>query len=161
MFPLRTPLSKDQSIDALKESVRVAHETKEAGSHPFGCVLLSPEGKVVLEQGNIDTLNHAEMTLCRTLWLKYDPAYLWQCTLVTNFEPCLMCFGAVYWSNIGRVVYGAKESDLLQLTGDALENMTFDLSCKEIVKHGQKDIEILGPYDELKEEILKDHLNFW
>ena len=42
-----------------------------------------------------------------------------------------MCAGAIYWANIGRVVYGMTERRLLQLTGSNEQNPTFDLPCRE------------------------------
>ena len=71
--------------------------------------------------------------------------------------------GAIYWANIGRLVYGVSERDLLALTGDNEENPTFSLSCRDVVKAGQKDIRIAGPTDdeELKAELLKTHEGFW
>ena len=42
---------------------------------------------VLAEQGNIDTVNHAEATLARTASLNYPADYLWASTLVTTFEP--------------------------------------------------------------------------
>jgi tRNA(Arg) A34 adenosine deaminase TadA len=87
-FPERAPLPDAVTTHALiRESVRVADVAMAEGKHPFGCVLVGPEGEILLEQGNIDTVNHAEVTLARAAAAKYEPAFLWQCTLVTNFEP--------------------------------------------------------------------------
>jgi NitT/TauT family transport system permease protein len=97
----------------------VARRAMAMGRHPFGAVLVAPDGETVLaEQGNIDTVHHAEATLARHAALNWPGEYLWQCTLVTTFEPCAMCAGTSYWAHIGRVVYGAEESALLALTGD-------------------------------------------
>ena len=58
----------------------------------FGALLLAPDHETVLaEQGNIDTVNHAEATLARTVASQYAPDFLWDCSLVTTFEPCAMC----------------------------------------------------------------------
>ena len=74
-----------------------------------------------------------------------------------------MCTGALYWTNVGRLVFGATEEALLAYTGSNEENPTFSLSSREVVKYGQKSIEILGPTEdkELLEKIVHDHIGFW
>lgn len=168
MFPQREKPTKTQIRENLLKTVTVAKRAKDSGRHPFGSVLIGPDNEtVILEQGNINTLNHAESTLCRLAFEKYPQDYLWRCTLYTNFEPCCMCSGSIYWSNIGRVVYGLSENALLELTGDHEENMTLNLPCRNVFNSGQKNIEVIGPYAasekdlELKEAILKDHREFW
>ncbi|WP_431276781.1 nucleoside deaminase [Variovorax ureilyticus] len=132
------------------------------GRHPFGAVLVAPDGETVLaEQGNIDTVHHAEATLARTASLNYPADYLAQCTLVTTFEPCAMCAGTIYWANIGHVVYGAEESALLALTGDHPENPTLSLPCREVFARGQKNITVDGPVPEVAEEMIATHRGFW
>ncbi|CDK26434.1 unnamed protein product [Kuraishia capsulata CBS 1993] len=162
MFPQRNPKpSTEEAHRCLRLAIEVAHQAKLKGRHPFGCVLVGPSGEVLLEQGNIDTLNHAESTICRTAWKKYETSFLWRCTLYTNFEPCCMCAGSCYWANVGRVVYGLEESALLELTGDDSENMTMNMPSRKVFDSGQKAIEVLGPYEELRAEILEDHRSFW
>lgn len=57
-----------------------------------------------------------------------------------------MCAGAIYWANIGRVVYGMTERRLLELTGSNEQNPTFDLPCRNVFACGQKEIEDVGPF---------------
>ena len=86
----------------------------DAGHHPFGALLVGPDHETVLiEQGNVDSVNHAEAVLARDAARRYSPDELWPCTLVTTVEPCAMCAGTQYWANIGRVVYGMEERRLL------------------------------------------------
>ena len=124
-------------------------------------------GNILMEQGNDfqagGSAYHAETLLLLKAAKKYSPEFLKQCTLYSNFEPCCMCTGALYWTNVGRLVYGATEKDLLKFTGDNEENPTFSLSSRDVVAHGQKDIVIEGPTDddELLEQICKDHIDFW
>lgn len=140
----------------------VAMRAAGMGRHPFGALLVAPDGETVLaEQGNIDSVNHAESTLARHAANNWPGAYLAQCTLVTTFEPCAMCAGSVYWANIGRVVYGASEVDLLALTGDHPENPTLALPCREVFARGQKPVEVVGPVPELRETMLDAHRDFW
>ncbi|KQP44270.1 cytidine deaminase [Pseudorhodoferax sp. Leaf274] len=132
------------------------------GRHPFGALLVAPDGETVLaEQGNIDTVNHAESTLARHAAANYPGAYLAQCTLVTTFEPCAMCAGTVYWAGIGQVVYGAEETDLLALTGDHPENPTLALPCREVFARGQRPVVVTGPVPEVAAEMVATHQGFW
>ncbi|MBT2323984.1 nucleoside deaminase [Variovorax paradoxus] len=151
-----------QIVRALRRADQVARRAMAMGRHPFGAVLVAPDGDTVLaEQGNIDTVQHAEATLARAASLEYPADYLAQCTLVTTFEPCAMCAGTVYWANIGRVVYGAEESALLALTGNHPENPTLALPCREVFARGQKTIEVIGPVPELADEMVATHRGFW
>ena len=91
------PLSPEQALQALRRANEVARRAMAEGRHPFGALLLGADGVTVLaEQGNIDTVNHAESTLAREAAARWSPAELAQCTLVTTFEPCAMCAGTVY-----------------------------------------------------------------
>ncbi len=151
-----------QIESALRRANDVALRAMAMGRHPFGALLLAPDGDTVLaEQGNIDTVNHAESTLARTAAANYPGAYLAQCTLVTTFEPCAMCAGTVYWAGIGRVLYGAEESALLALTGDHPENPTLSLPCRTVLSSGQRPTEVIGPVPTLEAEITAPHRSFW
>lgn len=132
------------------------------GRHPFGAVLIAPDGNTVLaEQGNVDSVNHAESTLARTVSTNFTPDYLWTCTLVTTVEPCAMCAGTQYWANIGRLVFGMTERRLLDLTGNHSENPTMDLPSRTVLAAGQKAIEVIGPVAAVEAEIAELHQNFW
>lgn len=155
-------MTKEQMLRHLRRSNEIALKVKEAGRHPFGALLVAADGETILmEQGNINTIRHAEIELARSAAEKYTPEFLWDCTLVTNFEPCAMCAGGIYWANIGAVVYGVSESKLLEITGDHEENMTLNLPCRIVIGSGQKDIRIDGPFEEVEEEIIKLHEDMW
>ena len=152
----------EQAIAHLRCANDVARRAMLLGRHPFGAILVAPDGETVLaEQGNVDTVNHAESTLARTAATNYTPDYLWHCTLVTTVEPCAMCAGTQYWANIGRLVYGLSERRLLQLTGNHDENPTMDLPSRTVLAAGQKVIEGIGPVSELETEISALHRDFW
>ncbi|MFZ9284340.1 MAG: nucleoside deaminase [Burkholderiaceae bacterium] len=155
-------MTPEQIVRHLRRANAVAQRAMGLGRHPFGALLVAPDGETVLaEQGNVDTVNHAESTLARTAALNFSTDYLWGCTLVTTVEPCAMCSGTQYWANIGTLVYGMTESRLLQLTGNHHENPTFDLPCREVFARGQKAITVMGPVPEVEEEIAALHRDFW
>ena len=140
----------------------VARRAMHAGHHPFGAILVGPDQKTVLdEQGNLDTVRHAESTLAARAYAQHGADFLWQCTLVTTVEPCAMCSGTQYWANIGRLVYGLTERDLLKFTGNHSENPTMDLSAKTVLGSGQKVFEIIGPVLDVQEQIADLHRSFW
>ncbi|MES2943730.1 MAG: nucleoside deaminase, partial [Pseudomonadota bacterium] len=126
-------MSPEQTLRHLQRANAVAKRALSLGRHPFGAILVAPDGETVLaEQGNVDAVNHAEAVLARTATLNFSPDYLWDCTLVTTAEPCAMCAGTQYWANIGHLVYGMTEHRLLELTGNSHENPTMDLPCREV-----------------------------
>ncbi|WP_296493438.1 nucleoside deaminase [Rhodoferax sp.] len=155
-------MTPEQVIRHLRRANAVARRAMDLGRHPFGAILVAPDGDTVLaEQGNVDTVNHAESTLARSAATNFTPDYLWQCTLVTTVEPCAMCAGTQYWSNIGRLVYGMTERRLLQLTGSHTENPTMDMPCRSVFAAGQKPVEVVGPVAAVEAEISALHQTFW
>ena len=57
-----------------------------------------------------------------------------------------MCSGTIYWANIGRVIYAAGEEKLKEITGEGnAENFTMSLGCRDVLRKGQKDVEVTGP----------------
>lgn len=152
----------------IRKCIEVAEKSVEKGNNPFGCILVDKEGNIVMEQGNAEgetheCINHAETTLAGKASKEFSREFLKDCTLYSTFEPCAMCSGAIYWSNIGRVVYGVSEEKLLELTGDDPANPTMSLPCRVVLSSGQKDIEVVGPFDdkELEEDIMEIHKTFW
>jgi tRNA(Arg) A34 adenosine deaminase TadA len=155
-------MNREQAIRHLRRANQVAARAMSLGRHPFGAILVAPDGETVLaEQGNVDTVNHAESVLARTAAHNYSADYLWLCTLVTTAEPCAMCAATQYWANIGHLVYGMTESRLLQLTGNHGDNPTMDLPCREVFARGQKAIEVVGHVAEVEVEIAALHRDFW
>ena len=156
-------MTPDQVLRHLQRANEVARRAREQlGRHPFGAILVAPDGETVLaEQGNVDTVNHAESVIARTAAQNYAPDYLWRCTLVTTVEPCAMCAGTQYWAHIGRLVYGMSEHRLLELTGSHEENPTMDLPCRSVFAAGQKQVEVIGPVVETEEDIAALHRDFW
>src|ERR1700742_4021881 len=111
-------MTRDQMLVHLRSADAVAREAAAHGHHPFGCVLVGPDDRVLMRQGNLDTVRHAETELARRAASAYAPEFLWTCTLVSTGEPCAMCTGTLYRANIGRLVYIFEDTRLLALTGD-------------------------------------------
>jgi tRNA(Arg) A34 adenosine deaminase TadA len=154
-------MTREQMLKHLLTADEVAREAVRHGHHPFGCVLVGPDDRILMSQGNIDTLRHAESELCRRAAANYPAEFLWTCTLVSTGEPCAMCAGTLYWANIGRLVYGFEEAKLLAETGDHPQNPTMRLAARTVLGSGQKPIEVVGPIPEIEDELLAPHRTFW
>ena len=159
---LRTEPTPAQMQRHLRAANAVARRALESGHQPFGAILVGPDHESVLsEQGNIDTVNHAEAVLARMASRAWSADELWGCTLYSTVEPCCMCAGTQYWAHIGRLVYGLSERRLLEITGNHPDNPTLDVPCRAIFSRGQKDIRVVGPLAEVEAEIAALHAEFW
>ncbi len=155
-------MTPDQALRHLRHANGLAQAAAAAGHHPFAALLVAPDGEAVLmSQGNVDHVNHAEAVLAREAAARFDVATLWGCTLVTTVEPCAMCAGTQYWAHIGALVYGLSEEALLRITGNHPANPTLSLPCREVFARGQKPVVVQGPVAEVAEEIASVHRTFW
>ncbi|PIE32652.1 tRNA-specific adenosine deaminase [candidate division KSB3 bacterium] len=148
----------------LRLAIQQAKEAREHGNHPFGAVLVSEAGEVLLSAQNTvnterDATGHAETNLMRKASRAYSRDFLRTCIMYTSTEPCAMCSGATYWAGVGKVVYGLSESELYKLTGDNPENLTMHLPCREVLARGQQETEVVGPL--LEDEAKEVHQGFW
>ena len=158
----RTDPTDGQVAAMLAHAQALARRAMDAGHHPFGALLVAADHETVLmEQGNVDSVNHAEAVLAREAARRWSPAELWPCTLVTTVEPCAMCAGTQYWANIGRVVFGIEEKALLAETGNHPENPTLDLPCRHVFARGQKEVRVIGPVPECADAIKALHRRYW
>ena len=154
----------DIEIEHLKTSISVAWRARENGNHPFGAVLVDEHNQVILQAENTvvtgrDSTGHAETNLVRLATQQYSPEQLAPCTLYSSTEPCAMCAGAIYWSQIGRVVYALSEIDLYNIIGDSPDHLL--LPCREVFAHSKRHIEVLGPISSLEIEARAVHQGFW
>lgn len=154
-------MTHDEMIAHLRSANEVAHRAKAMGHHPFGSVLVGPDGAILMRQGNIDTVRHAETEIARRAAQELPAEVRWRCALVTTFEPCAMCTGTLYWANIGTLIYGAAETLMLEFIGRDPRNPTLDLPSRTVIASGQKKIAVHGPFPELEDELIAPHRDFW
>lgn len=150
--------------DYLRLTLEIARQARAAGNHPFGAILVGPDGAVLMQAGNAhgqagDRTGHAERVLMTQASLVYSAEFMADCTMYASAEPCAMCAGSAYWAGVGRVVYGLSERDLGQLIGPHPENLTMDLPCRIVLGAGQRAVEVAGPL--LEEESRAVHEGFW
>ncbi len=148
----------------MRRAIEIARRAVAHGNHPFGALLATPEGEVLLEAENTcrtarDATGHAERNLMTEASQRLAPEVLARATLYTSTEPCAMCAGAAYWVGIARVVYGLSERRLGRIIGAHPENLTLDLDCRKILGSGQRRIEVIGPL--LEDEAAAVHEGFW
>lgn len=157
------PDARDLAL--LRRAIALSAQSRRDGRHPFAALVADELGTVIAEAGNNsmppegDPTQHAELRAVAAAARLLAPERLARCTLYTSAEPCCMCAGAVYWTGIGRVVYGLSEHALLGVTGDHPENPTFSLPCREVFARGQREIEVIGPL--LEDEARQPHQGFW
>ena len=148
----------------LRRAFALAQRARSHGNHPFGAILVSGTGEILLEAENgympdRDMTGHGERLLATAASKQFDPKFLADCTLYTSAEPCCMCAGAAYWAGIGRVVYGLSERRLKTITGNHAENPTLDLPCRTVFAAGQRPVEVIGPL--LEDEAAAVHVGVW
>lgn len=167
---------KNFNLEKDLEFLRIANEgSKRAaieGFLPFGAIIVDGEGNIIVDEicriqdDRSDATAHAETTCVRVASQKYDSSFLWDCTLYSPFEPCAMCTGAVYWGNIGRIVFGLSEGSLKEQGASAKndnedngytgQTETFNIPCQDILAGGQKDVVVNGPIVPEGSELEKD-----
>ncbi len=95
--------------EALKEAKKAFHENEV----PVGCVVVC-QNKIIGKGYNLteklnDVTAHAEMQAITAASNYLGAKYLIDCTLYVTIEPCVMCAGALFWSQIERLVYAASD----------------------------------------------------
>ncbi|UKM66065.1 nucleoside deaminase [Flavobacteriaceae bacterium GSB9] len=97
----------------MKKALQEAEAAFEKGEIPVGAVVVI-ENRIIARGHNLtETLNdvtaHAEMQAITAAANFLGGKYLQKCTLYVTLEPCQMCAGALYWSQISNIVYGARD----------------------------------------------------
>jgi len=97
----------------MKKALQEAEMAFEKGEIPVGAVIVI-DNKVIARSHNLtemlhDVTAHAEMQAITSAANFIGGKYLKGCTLYVTLEPCQMCAGALYWSQISKVVFGASD----------------------------------------------------
>lgn len=97
----------------MMQALREAKKAAEDDEIPIGAVIVM-DGKIIGRGHNMterlqDPTAHAEMIALTSAFNALGSKYLPEATLYVTVEPCLMCAGALYWSKLARVVYGAED----------------------------------------------------
>jgi len=97
----------------MKKAIQEAEVAYEKGEIPVGAVIVV-EDRIIARTHNLtellnDVTAHAEMQAITSAANFLGGKYLNKCTLYVTLEPCQMCAGALYWSQISKIVYGASD----------------------------------------------------
>lgn len=97
----------------MKQALQEAHKAFSEGEVPIGAVIVC-RGQVIARGHNLterlhDVTAHAEMQAITAATEYLGGKYLTDCTLYVTVEPCIMCAGALGWSQIPRIVYGTGD----------------------------------------------------
>ena len=97
----------------MKRALQEAEEAYVQGEIPIGAVIVANNQIIARAHNLTETLNdvtaHAEMQAITAAANFLGGKYLQKCTLYVTIEPCQMCAGALYWSQITTIVYGARD----------------------------------------------------
>ena len=108
---MQSPQNDDERY--MRMALLEAERAFEADEVPVGAIVVC-QGRILAKAHNLtetlhDVTAHAEMQALTAASEALGGKYLDQCTLYVTVEPCIMCAGAIGWSQMGRVVYGAAD----------------------------------------------------
>ena len=97
----------------MKQAILEANKALSKNEVPIGAVIVCNNSIIARAHNLTETLNdvtaHAEMQAFTSATNNLGGKYLKNCTLYVTLEPCVMCAGAAYWTQISRIVYGADD----------------------------------------------------
>jgi tRNA(Arg) A34 adenosine deaminase TadA len=163
-FLPETPLD-ERDGRYLRKAIGWSYAGRRRGNRPFGAVIVSATGEVLAEAycstaETGDVTGHAETNAVRMLAdRKLSRDALAGATLYSSGEPCVMCAGAIFWSNIGRVVFGIDAERLRVFRGEHGDQRDAELSCRDVFRASPHPIECIGPA--LIDEAGAAHVGAW
>ncbi len=97
----------------MQQAIKEAHKALDADEVPIGAVIVMQNKIIARGYNQVETLNdstaHAEIIALTSAFNFLGSKYLPEATLFVTIEPCTMCCGALYWSKIGRLIFGATD----------------------------------------------------
>lgn len=129
-----------------EEYMKIAIDLASKSSFPYGAVIVK-NGEIISKacSGEIenDPTAHAETTAIRKACSKLKTADLTDATIYCSCEPCLMCFGTLWWSNIRKIVYGASITDSIA-DNICIFMKKLNISINQLNSMSSNDFEIIG-----------------
>ena len=149
----------ERDAQFLRQAFSVARRAREHGNYPFGSILVSEHGEVLLEAENTvvsdnDCAGHAEVNLVREAVRRFDPGVLSKGVVYASAEPCAMCSGALFWGGIGRLVYGLSKRRASEVERDRGAGPQLMLGCRAVLSAGERAVGVEGPALEEEAELV-------
>ena len=128
----------------MQQALIEAHKAFDKDEVPVGAVIVMNNRIIARAHNQVQLLNdstaHAEILAITTAFNFLSSKYLPEATLYVTLEPCLMCSGALYWSKIGKIVYGAgdEKNGYKRFCGNAIDGAktTSPFHPKTIIETG-------------------------
>jgi len=99
----------------MNQALREARQAFEEGEIPIGAVVVCDKKIIAKDHNRVERLNdataHAEMLAITAAENYLGSKYLSECTLYVTLEPCCMCAGGLFWTQLGKVVIGAADKE--------------------------------------------------
>ncbi|HXS56500.1 MAG TPA: nucleoside deaminase [Hanamia sp.] len=97
----------------MQQALKEAYKAFESDEVPIGAVIVMQDKIIARSHNQVETLNdstaHAEIIALTSAFNYLGAKYLPEATIYVTIEPCTMCCGALYWSKIGKLVYGSPD----------------------------------------------------
>ena len=110
-----TELSVFSDEHFMKQALVEAQAAFDEGEIPVGAIVVCENRIIAKDHNRVERLNdataHAEMLAVTAAQNNLGSKYLNECTLYVTLEPCSMCAGALFWTQIGKIVIGAKDTE--------------------------------------------------
>lgn len=153
----------DIDLKHLRRCIELAKAALEVGDEPFGSVLVSANGDVLMEDHNHvaggDHTQHPEFALARWAANNMSTEERSKATVYTSGEHCPMCAAAHGWVGLGRIVYASSSEQLAQWLSEmgVAASRVRNLAIQEVIR----DTTIDGPVPELAEQVRELHRQFY
>jgi len=150
----------------LRHAFALAAKARARGDRPFSAVIVGADGTILAEgmstqgAGGGGTLAHSEMNACQAvIGAGVERAVLRRATIYSSGEPCAMCAAAIFYTGIGRVVYGLSAAAILHLRNAQPHTAGLSLSCRAVLQSAAEPVEVVGPF--LEAEGAVPHEGYW
>lgn len=153
---------KVSEMKYLRRCIELAEEALEAGDEPFGSVLVSGDGTVLMEDrnrvGRGDQTRHPEFEIARWAGVNMTPEERASATVYTSGEHCPMCAAAHGWVGLGKIVYISSAGQLCSWLADlgVSSSAVKPLSIQDVISN----VAVEGPIPELVEQVHELHIRF-
>ena len=147
----------------LRRCIELAKAALESGDEPFGSILVSVEGEVLMEDhnhvANGDHTQHPEFALARWAAGNLTAEERAKATVYTSGEHCPMCSAAHGWVGLGRIVYASSSKQLAQWLNELgfAAARVRNLPIQEVIR----DTTVDGPVPELEEQVRQLYFQFY